>query len=200
MKAFPVTVLCKVMRVSRSGFYDYLDHYRSGDNHRPDEAALRHRIKVIFDQSKASYGSRRIVKQLEAEDHSIGRFKVRRIMRQMGLKAKTPKRFKCTTDSRHAYPVAANILNRNFDVDLPNTVWTADISYVWTYEGWLYLAIVMDLYSRQIVGWAMDKRMKKRSRNGCFGDGLLAKKALQRPVAPFGSWQSICVSRIPETT
>ena len=64
-------------------------------------------------------------------------------------------------DSRHAYPVAANILNRNFDVDLPNTVWTADISYVWTYEGWLYLAIVMDLYSRQIVGWAMDKRMKK---------------------------------------
>ncbi len=161
MKAFPVTVLCKVMRVSRSGLYDYLDHHRSGDNHRPDEAALRHRIKVIFDQSKASYGSRRIVKQLEAEDHSIGRFKVRRIMRQMGLKAKTPKRFKCTTDSRHAYLVAANILNRNFDVDLPNTVWTADISYVWTYEGWLYLAIVMDLYSSEIVGWAMDKRMKK---------------------------------------
>jgi transposase InsO family protein len=82
-------------------------------------------------------------------------------MRQMGLKAKTPKRFKRTTDSRHRYPVAANILDRRFDVDIPNTVWTADISYIWTFEGWLYLAVVMDLYSRQIVGWAMDKRMKK---------------------------------------
>jgi putative transposase len=83
-------------------------------------------------------------------------------MLQMGLKAKTPKRFKLTTDSRHAFPVAANILDRNFDVNAPNRVWTADISYVWTFEGWLYLAIVMDLYSRQIVGWAMDKRMKKQ--------------------------------------
>jgi transposase InsO family protein len=83
-------------------------------------------------------------------------------MRQMGLRAKTPRRFKLTTDSRHSFPVAPNVLNRNFDVDAPNKVWTADITYVWTFEGWLYLAVVMDLYSRQIVGWAMDKRMKKQ--------------------------------------
>ena len=82
-------------------------------------------------------------------------------MRQLGLNAETPKRFKLTTDSRHSFPVAANVLNRNFDVGAPNKVWTADISYVWTFEGRLYLAIVMDLYSRQIVGWAMNKRMKK---------------------------------------
>jgi putative transposase len=83
-------------------------------------------------------------------------------MRQLNLKAKTPRRFKLTTDSKHSFPTAPNILDRKFDVDVPNKVWTADISYVWTFEGWLYLAVVMDLYSRQIVGWAMNKRMKKQ--------------------------------------
>ena len=161
MKAYPVTLLCSVMRVSRSGFYDYLDRYTPGGDHRAEETGLRGRIKEIFDQSRSSYGSRRIVKQLQAEDQEIGRYKVRRIMRQVGLKAKTPKRFKLTTNSRHSFAVAPNVLDRNFDVDTPNKVWTADISYVWTFEGWLYLAIIMDLYSRQIVGWAMDKRMKK---------------------------------------
>jgi len=82
-------------------------------------------------------------------------------MREPGLKAKAAKRYKVTTDSRHSFPVAPNILNRKFDVDKPNTFWTADITYVWTFEGWLYLAVVLDLYSRRIVGWAMDKRMKK---------------------------------------
>jgi len=154
-------VLCAVMRVSRSGFYDYLVRYQT-DRHRPEETALRNRIKEVFTESRASYGSRRIMKQLRAEDYAIGRYKVRRIMRQMDLKAKTPKRFKLTTDSRHDFPVVANKLQRNFDVDTPNTVWTADITYVWTFAGWLYLAIVMDLYSRQIVGWTMNKRMKKQ--------------------------------------
>ena len=162
MKAYPVTVLCAVMRVSRNGFYDYLARYKSGDDNRPDETALKRRTKEIFDQSRASYGSRRMVKQLQAEGRQIGRYKVRRIMRQLGLKAKTPKRFKLTTDSKHSLPVASNILDRKFDVQVPNTVWTADISYVWTYEGWLYLSVVMDLYSRQIVGWATNERMKKQ--------------------------------------
>jgi putative transposase len=138
MKAYPVTVLCAVMRVSRSGFYDYLDRFENPKD-QPDEAALHGRIKQIFGESRASYGSRRVAKQLKDEGHQIGRYKVRRIMRQMGLKAKTPRRFKLTTDSRHSFPVAPNVLNRNFDVDAPNKVWTADISYVWTFEGWLYL-------------------------------------------------------------
>jgi putative transposase len=162
MKAYPVTVLCAVMRVSRSGFYDYLNRDTSENNKGSGEAALISRIKEIFDQSRSSYGSRRIVKQLNKEGCTIGRYKVRRIMCEMGLKAKTPKRFKLTTNSRHSFAVAPNVLDRNFDVDVANKVWTADISYVWTFEGWLYLAIVMDLYSRQIIGWAMDKRMKKQ--------------------------------------
>jgi transposase InsO family protein len=101
------------------------------------------------------------LRQLDKDGHKIGRYKVRRVMRQMGLKAKTPKRFKLTTDSRHSFTVAPNVLDRNFDVDSPNKTWTADIGYVWTFEGWLYLAIIMDLHSRKIVGWAMDKRVKK---------------------------------------
>ena len=161
MKAYPVTVLCTVMRVSRSGFYDYMDRFKNPKD-RPNEAALRKRIKEIFDESRASYGSRRVGKQLKDEGHQIGRYKARRIMRQMGLRAKTPRRFKLTTDSRHSFPVAPNVLNRNFDIEAPNKVWTADITYVWTFEGWLYLAVIMDLYSRQIVGWSMDNRMKKQ--------------------------------------
>lgn len=149
--------------MSRSGFYDFLNRYKSGieGNTSPEEAKLENRIQQIFEENKGSYGSRRIVEQLDQDGYKIGRFKVRRIMREKGLKAKTPKRFKRTTDSRHSFPVAPNVLNRNFDVEAPNKVWTADISYVWTYEGWLYLAVVMDLFNREIVGWAMDKRMKK---------------------------------------
>lgn len=162
MKAFPVSLLCRVMRVSRSGFYDYLSRFQSEDDDRTRDTALKNRVKQIFNESRASYGSRRVVKQLREEGHQIGRYKVRRIMRQMGLKAKTPKRFKLTTDSRHSFPAAPNILDRRFDVEAPDKVWTADISYVWTFEGWLYLAVVMDLFSRQIVGWAMSERMKKQ--------------------------------------
>lgn len=162
MKAYPVTILCRVMRVSRSGFYDYLHRFNNGTGEDPKEAALAVRIHAIFREHRGKYGSRRILKQLEEEGYDVGRYKVRRIMKNLGLKAKISRRFKVTTDSRHSFPVAPNVLNRNFDVTVPNKVWTADISYVWTLEGWLYLAIIMDLFSRQIVGWAMDKRMKKQ--------------------------------------
>ena len=148
------------MNVRRSRFYDYL--HRFNDPEDPVGAKLKARILAIFKEHRSEYGSRRIVKQLKAEGHQIGRYKVRRIMRELRLKAKTPRRYKITTDSRHCFPVAPNLLNRQFNVDTPNRVWTVDITYIWTFEGWLYLAVVLDLYSRQIVGWAMDKRMKKQ--------------------------------------
>ena len=162
MKAYPVTILCKVMEVSRSGFYDFLHRFNDGTDGNPKEAALATRIHSIFKEHKSKYGSRRILKQLNEEGYDIGRYKVRRIMKDLGLKAKISKRYKVTTDSRHSFPIAPNVLNRNFDVGGPNRVWTADITYVWTLEGWLYLAVIMDLFSRQIVGWSMDKRMKKQ--------------------------------------
>ncbi len=161
-KAYLVTVLCKVMKVSRSGFYDYLHSFTNGSDDSPEEAALKSRTIAIFKEHRGKYGSRRISKQLKAEGYPVGRYKARRLMRELGLKAKAPKRYKVTTDSRHSFPIAPNLLDRKFNVDKPNTVWTTDITYVWTLEGWLYLAIVLDLYSRQIVGWAMNKRMKKQ--------------------------------------
>ena len=162
MKAYPVTVLCRVMQVSRSGFYHYLCTYQQGPRSPLADANLKARIKSIFTWSRASYGSRRILKQLHAEHYQIGRYKVRRLMRDLGLRAKMRRRYKVTTDSTHSHPVAVNILNRNFTVTKPNRVWAADISYIWTDKGWLYLAVIMDLYSRQIVGWAVDKRMQKQ--------------------------------------
>lgn len=159
MKAYPITLLCKVMKVSRSGFYHYL-HRCSATDEDPTQAALEARVKAIFKESRGTYGSRRISKKLKSEGYNVGRHRARILMRKLGLKARTPKRYKATTDSNHGHPVAPNLLNRQFDVDGPDKVWTADITYVWTLEGWLYLAVVMDLHSRQVVGWAMDKRMK----------------------------------------
>lgn len=161
MKAYPITVLCRVMRVSRSGFYDYLDRFTRDAGERPSASAVEARAQTIFNQSRGSYGSRRIMHKLNAEGHRVGRYRVRSLMRRLGLKARVPRRYKLTTDSRHQFPVAQNLINRNFMASSPNAVWAADISYVWTWEGWLYLAVVMDLYSRQIVGWAMDKRIQK---------------------------------------
>ena len=161
MKVFPITVLCAVMKVSRSGFYDYLNRHNNFTTD-PRQVSLDTRIKKISKESRSSYGSRRIAKQLQSEGLQIGRFKVRSLMHKLGLKAKASRRYKLTTDSRHSFPIAPNVLDREFDVKEPNRVWTADITYVWTLEGWLYLAVVMDLYSRQIVGWSMSKRMKKQ--------------------------------------
>ena len=159
MKAYPVTLLCRVMQVSRSGFYDYCRHYQDR-SHDPNQQALESRIKSIFKESKGTYGSRRILEKLKAEGHHIGRYRVRSLMRKLNLKAKTPKRYKVTTDSNHSYSVAPNQVNRQFNVDEPDKLWTTDITYLWTMEGWLYLAVVLDLFSRQVVGWAMDKHMK----------------------------------------
>lgn len=159
-KAYPVTLMCKVLQVSRSGFYDYerYRHRRLSPN--PEHAALEARAKNIFQISKGTYGSRRMVKGLEQAGYDVGRYRVRSLMRRLGLKAKTPRRYRVTTDSNHKHPVAPNRLDRQFEVDTPNRVWTTDITYVWTLEGWLFLAVVMDLFSRQIIGWAMDARMK----------------------------------------
>jgi len=126
----------------------------------PIQIALEAKIKEIFKESKETYGSRRMVLKLKSVGYDIGRYRVRKLMKKLGLRAKTPKRYKVTTDSNHSFKVAPNLVDRKFSVDAPNTTWAADITYLWTMEGWLYLAVIIDLYSRQIVGWAMDKHMK----------------------------------------
>jgi len=145
------------MQVSRSSYYEWLtsDHLPSRE-----EVMLKKRIQFLFEKSRKTYGSRRLVKALKAEGYKIGRFKVSRLMEQLKLEVRYPKRFRATTDSNHSLVVAPNTLNRRFNPTKPNQVWTTDISYVWTLEGWMYMAVVIDLYSRQVVGWAIDDHMK----------------------------------------
>jgi putative transposase len=118
-------------------------------------------IKSIFIEFKHRYGAPRIHSELKDRDIRCGVNRVARIMRNNSLVAKSRRKFKATTNSKHNYPVHPNILEQNFICDKPNEVWTTDITYIWTTEGWLYLAVVLDLYSRKIVGWSMDKRMTR---------------------------------------
>lgn len=122
---------------------------------------MEYRARELFVASNSSMGSRQLSKQLRKEGFQIGRYKARKLMKRLGLAVKYKRRFRITTNSNHKLPVAENVLNRQFYPEGINQVWAADITYIWTAEGWLYLAIVMDLYSRRVVGWCMDKRQSK---------------------------------------
>ena len=157
-QTWPVAVLCDVLQVSRSGFYAYVQR-RATPRIAGDEVALLVRVQAIHAQTGRSYGSRRMAKQLQSEGYAIGRFKARRLMRQAGIAVRPAKHYTVTTDSRHADPIAPNLLARQFDVEQPNQVWAGDMTYVWTAEGWLYVAVLLDLYSRKVVGWAMSSHL-----------------------------------------
>ena len=152
--------MCKVMQVSRSGYYSWC---KQGKSLRQQERErLIPKVKSIHRQTKESYGARRISEELEAQGESCGRTKAATLMQLAGVSAKQRKKFKVTTDSKHNLPVAPNLLNRQFRVKEPDVVYCSDITYVWTAKGWLYLAIVLDLFSRQIVGWSMSNRITRK--------------------------------------
>lgn len=148
-----MSVLCRVMQVGRGGYYAWLK--RPLSELAQANEVLTEQIKTAFEQSDQTYGSPRIFEELKEQSVACSEKRVARLMRCATLKAVRAKRFVATTDSNHTLPVADNLLDRQFEVSQPNYVWTADISYVWTSEGWLYLAVVLDLFSRRIVGWAM---------------------------------------------
>lgn len=154
----PVTVLCRVLRVSTGGFYAWLK--RPPSMRAKAAAKLRVAIKAAFDESRATYGSPRVHRELVAQGFEVSKTRVEREMRILGLLARRPKKFRVTTDSAHAMPVAENTLGRKFEASQPNRVWTTDITYVWTREGWLYLAVIIDLFSRRVVGWATANHMR----------------------------------------
>ena len=158
MKAYPITVLCKVMEVSRSGFYKYLEIQVTKQIDQDFE--LISKVKEIFVGSRGSYGARRIAKKLSKDGQETNRHQARKLMLKAGVSVKAKRKFKITTDSKHNLPVAKNILNRNFDVKLADMVWCTDITYLWTRQGWLFLAVVIDLFSRKIVGWSIDTHMR----------------------------------------
>ena len=158
--AFSVGMMCRLLSVNRSGYYAWRAHkptFRAQANGR-----LRSAIKAIFEDEKGRVGSPRITARLRAEGTPVARKRVARIMRDNGWRAKAAKKYKATTNSKHTLPVAPNLLEQNFHAEAPNQKWVSDITYLWTDEGWLYLAVVLDLHSRLVVGWAMAERMTSK--------------------------------------
>ncbi len=158
--AFPVTKLCEMLSVSPAGFY--ASRKRAPSARATGDAALVAEIKQVHQDPKLrSYGSPRMHRELRDRGHHVGRRRVERLMRENDVVAKRRRRFRTTTDSNHALPVAPNVLERRFETEAPNKVWVTDITYVWTREGWLYLAAILDLYSRMVVGWAMSESLAR---------------------------------------
>lgn len=156
---YPVTVLCRVMAVSTSGYYAWVRRRPSARARRDQE--LTKKILAFHTASRGSYGSPRIHTDLLAAKERVGKKRVERLMRQSGIEGKRTKKFRCTTDSKHSKAVAPNLLQQHFDVERPNTVWSSDITQLATPEGWLYLAIVLDLFARYVVGWALSHRITR---------------------------------------
>jgi len=159
-KAYPLCLLCKVMQVSRSGYYSWEKRDKSARDQ--ERERLIPKVKEIHKTSRKTYGSRRIAKELESLGARCGKHKAGTLMKLAGVEAKQRKKFKATTDSKHTMPVAPNLLERQFAVQTRDLVWVGDITYIWTTEGWLYLAVVIDLFSRRVVGWSINKRMTKQ--------------------------------------
>jgi len=157
MNQFSVRMMCRMLSVSPSGYYDWRD--RPLSKRAQENVILAAKIKSIFDEEHARAGAKRIKKRLNIEGTKVGRHRIASIMRINGWRAKAARKFKATTNSNHKLPIAPNLLQQNFSASRPNEKWVSDITYVWTEEGWLYLAVVMDLYSRMIVGWSMHNRM-----------------------------------------
>ena len=157
---WPVTTLCRVLEVSRAGFYAWRSREPSKAEARREE--LTERVKEIPTRVKARYGSPRMHAELVACGHACCENTVARVMREAGIAAKTTRKFRQTTDSNHPHSVADNILDREFDPEEPNASWVSDVTYIPTREGWLYLAVVVDLFSRMVVGWSMAATMTSR--------------------------------------
>ena len=168
---FPIERMCGLLDVSASGYYSWRS--RDPSRRQLDDMVYLAHIRAHFATSNGTYGSPRMHAELRDQGLAIGRHRTARLMRDNGLKANQKRRFKKTTDSDHGGPVAANLLDQDFACDGPDRKWGVDISYVWTAEGWLYLAIVLDLFSRRLVGWATSDRLKRD----------LALKALRRAIA-----------------
>ena len=156
---FRVENMCRVLRVSPSGFYGWLGRGPSGRE--LEDARPIDKIKGFYDASSGLYGVRRVHRQLLAEGESCSLRRVARLMRKCDIKARRRRKYRVTTDSKHNFPVAENLLDRQFISAGPNQVWASDITYIWTLEGWLYLAAVIDLHSRMVVGWSMSERIDR---------------------------------------
>jgi len=168
--AFPVRTMCRVLGISSSGYYAF--YKRPAPARKSDDAQLAAEIAVAHKQSGGIYGSPRVHKELRAHGLHVSKKRVERLMREGGLQGRQKRRFCRTTDSRHAFPVAPNLLARHFEKQCANEAWVGDVTYIATGEGWLYLAVLLDLFSRRVVGWA----------TSATNDRTLALEALNQAV------------------
>ena len=162
---WPVSVLCEQLEISPSGYHQHRQRQtvsQGKPSGRISNDALLAHIKAIHVQFKGEYGWPRVWKELLANGVRVGKERVRQLMAQHGIKAYTKRKFKATTNSAHGLPVAPNLIERDFSPALPNRVWTTDITYLDTGEGWLYLTVMLDLFSRQVVGWSIQPRMTQQ--------------------------------------
>ena len=149
--------MCAVLEVSRGGFYTWLK--RPASVRHSENRRLVSQMRIAFDRSRQSYGSPRLTEELNDMGVSCSENRVARLMRQSGIRAVGKRKYRATTHSKHNHPVAENLLKRQFSANKPNALWLSDITYIWTSEGWLYLAGVLDVYSRMLVGWSMSARV-----------------------------------------
>ncbi len=156
---YPIRLLCRCLAVSRSGFYAW--RRRAPSERAQHDTSLKVEIAAFHSASRRTYGSPRILRDLHEGGHRVSRKRVARLMGELGIEGRRKRRFRTTTDSGHRFPVAPNVLMRDFEVDAPNTAWVTDITYVQTLEGWLYLAVILDLFSRRIVGYALSEKIDR---------------------------------------
>jgi len=157
---YSITELCCVLTVSVSGYYAWLR--RDESERAKHDKLLSEKILSLFKESGETYGSQRLYRALKKSGETVGRNRVIKLMKQHNLQAKAKRKYKATTDSNHEFGYHPNLLKQEFDIAKPDTVYAGDITYIWTQEGWLYLAVVMDLFSRQIIGWSMNSRMTRQ--------------------------------------
>lgn len=172
--------MCRVLEVGASGYYRWRS--RQPSTRAKENERLLERIKAAHAASRGLYGSPKVYQKLRHDGETVNHKRVERLMKEHGIRAKRVKKFTRTTDSRHTLPVASNVLERNFSVGRPDAVWTSDITYIWTDEGWLYLAVFLDLYSRMVVGWAVSDHLHTAMIEAAFTMGQARRG---RAVSPL---------------
>ena len=175
--SFPVALMCRHMKVSRAGYYAWIG--RSESERTNADRLLAAEIAAVHEESRRRYGAPRVHEELRALGRRVGRKRVARLMREQKLAARRRRRFVRTTDSTHSHPVAPNVLERNFSPPEPKCSWVGDITYIWTAEGWLYLAILLDLFSRRVVGWATSEKIDSELVLSALGSALHGERNVE---------------------
>jgi putative transposase len=182
--------MCDLLSVSRAGFYAWCN--RPESRRQCDDQRYLVLIKSSFKRSRETYGYRRIHNDLVDQDETGGKHRIKRLMRENNIQPKTRRKFKVTTDSKHNKPIYENYLSRQFNASTPNERWVSDITYVQTREGWLYLAVIMDLFFRKIIGWSMSERLKESLVIDALKMALFRRRINSATIVAFRSGKPIC--------